>query len=102
MHAFVSEPRLVRQGLANYWGYNTLGFFAPHAALRARAAGPQGVLREFKGMVELLHEAGIEVMLDVVYNHTCRGGPPTARRCRCAGWTTAPTTGWTAAAATST
>ena len=51
------------------WGYNTLGFFAPHARYAA-ARDPQGALDEFKGMVKLLHAAGIEVLLDVVYNHT--------------------------------
>jgi isoamylase len=61
----------------NYWGYNTLGFFAPHAAYataEAQAEGPEGVLRELRGAIDLLHEAGIEVLLDVVYNHTCEGG----------------------------
>ena len=70
VHAFESEPQLVQRGLANYWGYNTLGFFAPHAPYAA-ATNPQGVLAEFKGMVKALHRAGIEVILDVVYNHTC-------------------------------
>ncbi|NNG39361.1 glycogen debranching protein GlgX [Flexivirga sp. ID2601S] len=69
VHAFTSEPGLVRAGRQNYWGYNTLGFFAPHAAY-ASAAEPQEVIAEFKGMVKLLHAAGIEVILDVVYNHT--------------------------------
>jgi glycogen operon protein len=73
VHAFVSEPALVRRGLTNYWGYNTLGFFAPHPAY-ASTDEPSGVLREFKGMVRLLHEAGLEVVLDVVYNHTCEQG----------------------------
>jgi isoamylase len=70
VHALVSEPALVRRGLTNYWGYNTLGYFAPHPAY-ASAKEPHAVLREFKGMVRLLHEAGLEVVLDVVYNHTC-------------------------------
>lgn len=77
IHASLSEPALLRRGLTNYWGYNTLGFFAPHAAYAtaaARQAGPQAVLDEVKGMVHLLHEAGLEVILDVVYNHTCEGG----------------------------
>ncbi len=72
VHAFISEPFLTEKGLTNYWGYNTLGFFAPHAAY-ASAKDPAGVLAEFKGMVKLLHAAGIEVLLDVVYNHTCEG-----------------------------
>ncbi|MGN6274076.1 MAG: glycogen debranching protein GlgX [Protaetiibacter sp.] len=86
VHQFVSEERLVKMGLVNYWGYNTLGFFAPHTAYATRAAqhaGPDAVLREFKGMVKLLHEAGLEVILDVVYNHTSeegRSGPTTSFR----------------------
>jgi len=74
---FVSEQRLIKQGLINYWGYNTLNFFTPHAAYASRAAqvgGSGAILREFKGMVKLLHEAGIEVLLDVVYNHTSEEG----------------------------
>ncbi|HYI33960.1 MAG TPA: glycogen debranching protein GlgX [Glaciibacter sp.] len=77
VHAFVSEQRLIKQGLVNYWGYNTLNFFSPHAdyaSKEAQRAGPDGVLREFKGMVKLLHEAGLEVILDVVYNHTSEEG----------------------------
>ena len=69
VHAFTSEPALVRQGLTNYWGYNTLGFFAPHAPYAA-ASDPQGVVDEVKAAVKALHAAGIEVLLDVVYNHT--------------------------------
>jgi glycogen operon protein len=77
IQAFASEPHLVHRGLSNYWGYNTLAFFAPEprlATAAARAAGPQAVLAEVKGMVRLLHEAGLEVLLDIVYNHTCEGG----------------------------
>jgi len=86
VQAFVSEQRLLGQGLVNYWGYNTLNFFSPHADYATRAAqsaGPEAVLREFKGMVKLLHEAGLEVILDVVYNHTAeegRDGPVTSYR----------------------
>ncbi len=86
IHQHTTEQRLRRLGLSNYWGYNTLGFFAPHAAYAspaARAAGPAAVLREVKGMVRLLHDAGIEVLLDVVYNHTAeedRDGPTTSLR----------------------
>ncbi|SES07978.1 glycogen operon protein [Pedococcus cremeus] len=69
VQAFTSEPELVKRGTRNYWGYNTLGFFAPHAPYAA-ASDPQRVVDEFKGMVKLLHAAGIEVILDVVYNHT--------------------------------
>lgn len=77
LQQFVSEQRLVKQGLTNYWGYNTLNFFSPHAAYASNEAqygGPGAVLREFKGMVKLLHEAGLEVILDVVYNHTAEEG----------------------------
>ncbi len=72
----IDEPHLAPLGLSNYWGYNTLGFFAAHtdyATAAARAAGPAAVLDEFKGMVRSLHEAGLEVILDVVYNHTAEG-----------------------------
>jgi isoamylase len=69
---FVTEPDVTRRGLANYWGYNTLGYFAPHAAYAS--AGSRGEqVREFKAMVRALHAAGIEVILDVVYNHTAEG-----------------------------
>ncbi|MCW2830426.1 MAG: glycogen debranching enzyme GlgX [Aeromicrobium sp.] len=69
VHTFTHEPDLVLRGLRNHWGYNTMGFFAPHAAYAA-AQDPQGVVDEFKTMVKDLHAAGIEVLLDVVYNHT--------------------------------
>jgi len=72
VHAFTHEPHLVQRGLTNHWGYNTLGFFAPHAGY-ASTRDPQGVLDEFKAMVRSLHEAGLEVILDVVYNHTAEG-----------------------------
>ena len=78
VQAFVSEQRLIKQGLTNYWGYNTFNFFSPHAdyaTMASQSAGPEAVLREFKGMVKLLHEAGLEVILDVVYNHTAEEGP---------------------------
>src|SRR6185503_12120763 len=65
MHAFVDDRRLVERGLSNYWGYNTLGFFAPHP----RYLG-SGKVDEFKTMVRTLHAAGLEVVIDVVYNHT--------------------------------
>lgn len=86
VQAFLSEQRLINQGLTNYWGYNTLNFFSPHAPYASRAAqaaGPDAVLAEFKGMVKLLHEAGLEVILDVVYNHTAEeglGGPRSSFR----------------------
>jgi glycogen operon protein len=69
VHQFYSEPRLSRHGLVNYWGYNSLAFFAPHGAYSS-AGDRGGQVREFKQMVKTLHEAGIEVILDVVYNHT--------------------------------
>ena len=72
VHAFVDDHRLRDLGLANYWGYNTLGFFAPEARYAADTS-PGGPPYEFKCMVKALHEAGIEVILDVVYNHTCEG-----------------------------
>jgi glycogen operon protein len=69
---FVSDRGLEEKGLMNYWGYNSLAFFAPHAAYSA-AETNQDVVREFKTMVKNLHTAGIEVILDVVYNHTAEG-----------------------------
>ena len=72
IHHFIDEGHLVEKGLRNYWGYNTLGFFAPMS--RYSSSGDQGgQVREFKEMVRALHAAGIEVILDVVYNHTCEG-----------------------------
>ncbi|WP_312676026.1 glycogen debranching protein GlgX [Microbacterium sp.] len=86
IHAFETEPRLLHQGRTNYWGYNSLAFFAPHAPYAtadAVAAGPDAVLRELKETVRALHAAGIEVILDVVYNHTAElyiGGPRSSFR----------------------
>jgi len=74
VHAFVTEQRLLDMGLTNYWGYTTLGFFAPHAPYRS-SSQPGSQVAEFKAMVKALHAAGLEVILDVVYNHTCEGGP---------------------------
>ncbi|TMF83605.1 MAG: glycogen debranching protein GlgX [Chloroflexi bacterium] len=72
VHQFVQDHRLVEQGLRNYWGYNTIGFFAPHNEYAS--SGHRGEqVNEFKWMVRTLHEAGIEVILDVVYNHTAEG-----------------------------
>ena len=73
LHHFASEPFVVGRGLRNYWGYNTLGFFAPHAAYSAYGTLGEQV-GEFKYMVGEFHKAGIAVILDVVYNHTCEGG----------------------------
>ncbi|MDP9496298.1 MAG: glycogen debranching protein GlgX [Actinomycetota bacterium] len=72
VHHFVSEPHLLRAGLTNYWGYNSVGYFAPHAAYSSSGSRGEQV-REFKAMVRALHSAGIEVLLDVVYNHTGEG-----------------------------
>ena len=72
IHHFVSEPFIIRAGLSNYWGYNTMGFFAPHAAYASVGTLGEQV-DEFKDMVSALHQAGIEVILDVVYNHTGEG-----------------------------
>lgn len=82
VHHFVQDSFLVEKGLRNYWGYNTLAFFAPNVAYASRGrAGEQ--VREFKDMVKALHRAGIEVLLDVVYNHTAEGnhfGPTLSMR----------------------
>ena len=69
VHQAVPEPILVERGLTNYWGYNTIGFFAPHHGY-ASATAAHGHVAEFKAMVKAMHQAGIEVILDVVYNHT--------------------------------
>ena len=77
-HAFIDERRLIDRGLSNYWGYNTIGYFAPHQRYLA-----SGKVNEFKTMVRALHAAGLEVVLDVVYNHTAEGdalGPTLAFR----------------------
>nr|WP_300147096.1 glycogen debranching protein GlgX [Propionicimonas sp.] len=75
LHHFISEPFVVGRGLTNYWGYNTLGFFAPHAAYSSSTSGTLGgQVAEFKQMVSALHARGIAVILDVVYNHTGEGG----------------------------
>ncbi|WP_119728613.1 glycogen debranching protein GlgX [Thermomonospora amylolytica] len=72
VHQFVHDDHLIKRGLRNYWGYNTIGFFAPHNEYSASGQTGEQVL-EFKSMVKALHEAGIEVILDVVYNHTAEG-----------------------------
>jgi len=72
VHQFVADRHLVERGLTNYWGYNSIGYFAPHAAY-AQSGRPSAQVAEFKGMVKALHTAGIEVILDVVYNHTAEG-----------------------------
>jgi isoamylase len=72
VHESVPEAFLLQRGLTNYWGYNTIGYFAPHQAYSAavRAGKPGGQVDEFKAMVDALHGAGLEVLLDVVFNHT--------------------------------
>jgi glycogen operon protein len=72
VHHFVNDSTLVDKDLSNYWGYNTIGFFAPDHKYSS-STSPGGQVQEFKTMVRALHEAGIEVILDVVYNHTAEG-----------------------------
>jgi isoamylase len=82
VHQFVNDSHLVDKGLSNYWGYNTIGFLAPHNGYSSTGMRGQQAT-EFKGMVRALHEANIEVILDVVYNHTAEGnqwGPTIAFR----------------------
>jgi len=76
IHQNVPESFLLDRGLTNYWGYNTIGYFAPHSGYSAavRAGQPGGQVAEFKAMVNALHLAGLEVLLDVVFNHTAEGG----------------------------
>ncbi len=73
VHQAVPEPVLAEHGRTNYWGYNTIGFLAPHRGYSS-ATVPHGQVAEFKSMVKALHQAGIEVILDVVYNHTAESG----------------------------
>jgi glycogen operon protein len=85
VHHSIPERVLVERGLTNYWGYNTIGYFAPHAAYSAavRAGRPAGQVAEFQAMVATLHGAGLEVILDVVFNHTAEGdhlGPTLCHR----------------------
>ena len=82
VHHFANDSTLMEKGLSNYWGYNTIGFFAPDAKYSSSST-PGGQVQEFKAMVRALHEAGIEVILDVVYNHTAEGnhmGPTVSMR----------------------
>ncbi len=82
VHAKIQDRHLVNKGLSNYWGYNTLGFFAPEPSYSSNK-DPGGCVREFKTMVKKLHKAGLEVILDVVYNHTAEGnhyGPTVSLR----------------------
>jgi glycogen operon protein len=70
IHTFINDAHLLERGLSNYWGYNSIGFFAPDPRY---ALEPEQCLREFKEMVARFHDAGLEVILDVVYNHTAEG-----------------------------
>ena len=82
VHYFLHDRHLLDRGLSNYWGYNTLGFFAPHSGY-ASVHIPQDAVQQFKMMVAALHANGIEVILDVVYNHTAEGnelGPTLSMR----------------------
>jgi glycogen operon protein len=72
VHHFLNDRQLIDRGLGNYWGYNTLAYFAPERRYAA-PVGPQDTVQQFKMMVAGLHAAGIEVILDVVYNHTAEG-----------------------------
>ena len=77
MQMFISEPRLMNMGLFNYWGYNTINFFSAHpryASPATREKGPEHIVNELKTAIRELHRNGIEVVLDVVYNHTAEGG----------------------------
>ena len=85
VHHSVPEAFLLDRGLTNYWGYNTIGYFAPHAGYSAavRAGRPGGQVAEFQAMVDAMHRAGLEVILDVVFNHTAEGnhlGPTLCHR----------------------
>jgi isoamylase len=95
VHWFINDRHLIEKGLSNYWGYNSIGYFAPHQDYASSLQAD----REFKTMVKALHSAGIEVILDVVYNHTAEGNHlgPTPRT---TGWcTTIRVTTWTTPAA---
>ncbi len=72
VHQFMQDQTLLDKGLRNYWGYNSFGFLAPHAEY-AQPSSPGAAVNEFKAMVRDMHDAGIEVILDVVYNHTAEG-----------------------------
>jgi glycogen operon protein len=83
VHQFLHDDGLLKRGLRNYWGYNTIAYLAPHDGYATANAAPGGQVQEFKAMVRALHEAGIEVILDVVYNHTAEGnhlGPTLSMR----------------------
>src|SRR4029079_7487308 len=82
IHAFIHDGFLLEKGLRNYWGYHSIGYFAPHAEY-ASVQGASGAVAEVKHMIRTLHQHGIEVILDVVYNHTAEGnheGPTLSMR----------------------
>ena len=83
VHYALTEERLAKLGLANYWGYNTIGFFCPDPRLSTTPHDVAAARREFRAMVERLHDAGLEVLIDVVFNHTAEGneaGPTLSMR----------------------
>ena len=92
IHQFVHDSFLLDRGLRNYWGYNSIGFFAPHNEY-ASDREPGASVREFKAMVKALHAAGLEVILDVVYNHTAEGNRSRPDAVVQRASTTRPTTG---------
>src|SRR6185312_6759016 len=83
VHEFLNDHHPQEKGLSNYWGYNTIAYLAPHHAYAAKGSRPGSQVQEFKAMVRDLHDAGIEVILDVVYNHTAEGNHmgPTLSMC---------------------
>ena len=93
VHHHARDRHLEEQGLTNYWGYNSFGYFAPERRFAASRT-PAGAVREFKRMVRALHAAGLEVILDVVYNHTAEGNHLGPDAVAAKGSTTRRTTGW--------
>ena len=91
VHQFAHSDRLTNLGLSNYWGYDAIGFFSPHNEYSSTGQTSQQV-NEFKSRVKALHQAGIEMILDVVYNHTAEGGH-LGRRSHSVDWTMPPITG---------
>src|SRR6185312_14360188 len=73
VHQHANDMHLMEKGLSNYWGYNTYGYFAPEITYDGRGSGVEYAIRDFKRMVRTFHAANIEVILDVVYNHTAEG-----------------------------
>ncbi len=94
IHHFIDDGHLLDRGLVNYWGYNTLGFFAPASAVQRLTAIEEGRSTSSSEMVKALHAAGIEVILDVVYNHTCEGNEKGPTLSFQAAYATPRITGW--------